>query len=109
MSETNQTITHNGHPIDVQSIIELALEKVASRPEAPPVRIEKWDQDGSYSELTVRVGDKVRILEVSRPFLRAEPNMETVRKAAIASRELIQGDNRRVRLNHHGVFGVWAG
>jgi hypothetical protein len=110
MSETKQTtITHNGQPINVQALIELALQKVAARPGAPAVHIEKWTQDDTDSELTVRVGDKLRVMEVSKPFLRVEPDMETLRKVAIASRELIEGENRRVRLNHRGVFGVWAG
>lgn len=110
MSETKQTtITHNGQPINVQALIELALKKVAARPGAPVVQIQEWKQDDTDSELTVRVGDKLRVMEVSKPFLRVEPDKETVRKVAIASRELIEGDNRRVRLNHRGVFGVWAG
>ena len=107
MSDIKQTpITHNGQPISVQGLIELALKKVAARPGAPVVQIQDWRQDDTDSELTVRVGDKLRVLAVTRPFLGDEPDMETVRKVAIASRELIEGDFRRVTLDRRGVFAV---
>lgn len=93
--------------VTMKALIEAALKQAAAGPGAPSFAIEGWTQGDAEPELSVLVGGRPRVLEVSQPFLEDEPDEDARRKIAAAAAHLIRGEARRVQLFHRGVFVAW--
>lgn len=92
----------------MKTLIEHAFEEASASAGTPEILIEGWAPGEWDPELRVVVGGKQSVLEVSHRFLEGEPDEDDLRYVSTAVRELLRGETRRVRLNHHGAYAVYG-